>query len=75
MSASTTIPDLGSVRHCPAGYYMVMTERVLASERKEDAVAFLKAAVAWYAKLGIRVERVMTPSRDISFRNALPGSG
>ena len=34
--------------------------RVLASERKEDAVAFLKAAVLWYRKLGIRVERVMT---------------
>lgn len=34
--------------------------QVLASERKEDAVAFLRAAVAWYRKLGIRVERVMT---------------
>src|ERR1700747_1682211 len=29
-------------------------------ERKGSAVAFLKAAVAYYAKLGIRVERVMT---------------
>ncbi|GAB4283698.1 MAG: hypothetical protein Kow0058_02590 [Roseovarius sp.] len=34
--------------------------RVLASERKEDAVAFLRAAAAWYLELGIRVERVMT---------------
>lgn len=34
--------------------------QVLASERKEDAVAFLRAAVAWYRRLGIRVERVMT---------------
>jgi len=34
--------------------------QVLASERKEDAVAFLRAAVAWYRKLGIKVERVMT---------------
>ncbi len=34
--------------------------QVLASERKEDAVAFLKAAVAWLRKLDIRVERVMT---------------
>lgn len=34
--------------------------QVLASERKADAVAFLKAAVAWYRQLGIRVERVMT---------------
>ena len=29
-------------------------------ERKRSAVAFLMAAVAYYAKLGIRVERVMT---------------
>ena len=29
-------------------------------ERKGSAVAFLKAAVAYYAKLGVRVERVMT---------------
>ena len=34
--------------------------QVLASERKEDAVAFLKAAVAWYQKMAIKVERVMT---------------
>jgi len=34
--------------------------RVLASERKEDAEAFLKAAIAWYRGLGIKVERVMT---------------
>ena len=34
--------------------------QVLESERKEDAVAFLRAAVAWYQKLGIKVERVMT---------------
>jgi transposase InsO family protein len=29
-------------------------------ERKRSAVAFLKAAVAYYVKLGVRVERVMT---------------
>ena len=34
--------------------------QVLASKRKEDAVAFLRAAVAWYRKLGIMPERVMT---------------
>jgi transposase InsO family protein len=33
---------------------------VMADERKESAVAFLKAAVAWYARLGVTVERVMT---------------
>lgn len=34
--------------------------QVLASERKEDAIAFLTDAVAWYLNLGIKVERVMT---------------
>ena len=34
--------------------------QVQADQRKESAVAFLEAAVAYYAKLGIRIERVMT---------------
>ena len=34
--------------------------RVMKDERKESAVAFLEAAVAYYASLGIKVERVMT---------------
>ena len=34
--------------------------RVMNDERKESAVAFLKAAVAYYASLGVKVERVMT---------------
>jgi transposase InsO family protein len=29
-------------------------------ERKQSAIAFLKAAVAYYASLGVRIERVMT---------------
>ncbi len=33
---------------------------VMPDERKESAAAFLKAAVAWYARLGVTVERVMT---------------
>ena len=34
--------------------------QVLKDEKKESAVAFLKAAVAYYASLGVRIERVMT---------------
>jgi transposase InsO family protein len=34
--------------------------RVMKDERKQSAVAFLKAAVAYYASLGVKVERVMT---------------
>jgi transposase InsO family protein len=43
-------------------------------ERKRSAVAFLKAAVAYYASLGVTVERVMTDNgscyRSSTFRNA-----
>jgi transposase InsO family protein len=34
--------------------------RVMKDERKESGVAFLKAAVAYYASLGVKIERVMT---------------
>jgi transposase InsO family protein len=38
----------------------VAFSRVMKDERKASAVAFLKAAVAYYASLGVRVECVMT---------------
>jgi transposase InsO family protein len=48
--------------------------QVRANHRKESAVAFLEAAVAYFAKLGIRVERVMTDNgscyRSKTFRAA-----
>jgi transposase InsO family protein len=34
--------------------------QLLPSERKEDCVAFLERAVAWYAEQGIVIERVLT---------------
>jgi transposase InsO family protein len=34
--------------------------QLMPDQRKESAVAFLEAAVAYYATLGIRIERVMT---------------
>jgi transposase InsO family protein len=34
--------------------------QVMADQRKECAVAFLEAAVAYFARLGIRIDRVMT---------------
>ena len=33
---------------------------IMPDEKKESAIAALKAAIAWYASLGIAVERVMT---------------
>src|SRR5690606_36668759 len=38
----------------------VAFSQILPDERKESAVAFLKAAIAYYASLGISVTRVMT---------------
>jgi transposase InsO family protein len=47
---------------------------VMADQRKDSAIAFLKAAVAHYAKFGIRIERVMTDNgscyRSKEFRSA-----
>jgi transposase InsO family protein len=48
--------------------------QVMANQRKESAVAFLVATVAYYAKLGISIERVMTDNgscyRSKAFRAA-----
>ena len=53
--------------------------QVLASERKEDAVAFLNEAVAWYRKLEIGIERVMTDNgscyKSHAFRAACKALG
>lgn len=48
--------------------------QILADEKKESAVAFLLAAIAYYQSLGITVARVMTDNgscyRSRAFRNA-----
>lgn len=48
--------------------------QVLPNEKKHSAVAFLKAAVAYYQSLGIKVERVMTDNgpcyKSFDFRDA-----
>jgi transposase InsO family protein len=48
--------------------------QILADQRKESAVAFLETAVAYYATLGVRIERVMTDNgscyRSKTFRAA-----
>lgn len=48
--------------------------QILSDEKKESAVAFLKAAVAYYASLGVTVLRVMTDNgscyRSKAFRDA-----
>jgi transposase InsO family protein len=52
---------------------------VLPSERKEDTTAFLERALAWLARHGVRVERVMTDNgsayRSKLFAQALKAAG
>jgi transposase InsO family protein len=52
---------------------------ILADERKESAVEFLGRAVAWFARFGVSVERVMTDNGNCyishAFRDACARSG
>ena len=48
------------VHVCVDDHSRIAFSQVLESERKECAIAFLKAAVAWYASLGVKIDRVMT---------------
>ena len=48
--------------------------RVLSDEKKESAVTFLTTAIAYYQRLGVKVERVMTDNgacyKSFAFRDA-----
>ena len=50
------------------------SSQILPDEKKQSAVAFLKASVAYYASLGIVVQRVMTDNgacyKSHAFRDA-----
>lgn len=52
---------------------------ILPDERKTSAVAFLERALAWFAGLGVTVERVMTDNGSAyvshAFRQACEGAG
>ena len=52
---------------------------MLPSLGKEDATGFLRRAMAWYGRLGVRVERVMTDNgsayRSKLFAKALEDAG
>jgi transposase InsO family protein len=52
---------------------------VLPSERKEDCIAFLHRALAWFARHGVTVERIMTDNgsayKSHLFRHALADLG
>jgi len=67
------------VHVCVDDHSRLAFSQVLESERKECAVAFLKAAVAWYKQLGITIERVMTDNgscyRSIAFNRLCKAMG
>ena len=48
--------------------------KVMPSEKKRSALGFLKAALAYYESLGVKVERVMTDNgscyKSLAFRRA-----
>ena len=67
----TLAPTTTQISHrpsCCTGYIAFV--RVLVDQRKKTAVAFLEAAVAYFAKLGVRIERVMTDN-GLCYRSKL----
>ena len=60
------------VHVCIDDHSRVAFAKIMPDERRRSAVAFLKAALAYYASLGINVERVMTDNgscyRSFAFR-------
>jgi transposase InsO family protein len=62
------------VHVCIDDHSRVAFAKVMPNEKKRSAIAFLKAALAYYASLGIKVERVMTDNgscyKSFAFRRA-----
>jgi transposase InsO family protein len=62
------------VHVCIDDHSRVAFAKIMPDEKKRSAIAFLKAALAYYASLGIKVERVMTDNgacyKSFAFRRA-----
>jgi len=62
------------VHVCIDDHSRVAFANIMPNEKKRSAIAFLKAALAYYASLGIKVERVMTDNgscyKSFAFRRA-----
>ena len=62
------------VHVCIDDHSRVAFAEIMPNEKKRSATAFLKAALAYYANLGIKVERVMTDNgsccKSFAFRRA-----
>ena len=59
---------------CIDDHSRVAFAKIMPNEKKRSAIAFLKAALAYYASLGVTIERVMTDNgscfRSFAFRRA-----
>jgi transposase InsO family protein len=62
------------VHVCIDDHSRIAFARIMASEKKRSAIAFLREAVAYYDSLGVKVERVMTDNgscyKSFAFRKA-----
>jgi transposase InsO family protein len=62
------------VHVCIGDHSRVAFAKIMSDEKRRSAIGFLKAALAHYASLGIKVERVMTDNgscyRSFAFRTA-----
>jgi transposase InsO family protein len=62
------------VHVCIDDHSRVAFAKIMPNEKKRSAIAFLKAAIAYYASLGIKIERVMTDNgscyKSFAFRRA-----
>ena len=67
-------PGWEYVHVCIDDHSRIAFAQVMPNERKQSAVNFLKAALAYYASLGVTVERVMTDNgscyKSFAFRGA-----
>jgi transposase InsO family protein len=67
-------PGWEYVHVCIDDHSRIAFAQVMPNERKQSATAFLKAALTYYAGLGIKVERVMTDNgscyKSFAFRRA-----
>jgi transposase InsO family protein len=67
------------VHVCIDDHSRVAYIEIMPDEKKESAIAFLKAAIAYYAKLGVRIERLMTDNgscyRSKAFRKVCKALG
>ena len=62
------------VHVCIDDHSRIAFAQIMANEKRRSAVAFLKAAIGYYASLGVKIERVMTDNgscyKSFAFRAA-----